>query len=67
VKLGDRAEEKTLRTRKRKGNERCQAENPPLATVNTHLAWRGKEVLEIKPGCSKDAVGTWEVVDERRW
>jgi hypothetical protein len=39
MKPGDRAEEKTLRTRKVESSERCQAENPPLATVNTHLAW----------------------------
>ena len=66
MKPGDRAEEKTLRTRKRKVANAARQRTRRLRRL-THIGPREGEVLEIKPGGSNDAVGTWEVVDERRW
>jgi hypothetical protein len=44
-------EDKTLETGERLDTERTTiTENPPLATVNTHLKV-AMEVSEIKPGC----------------
>jgi hypothetical protein len=66
MKPGDRAEEKTLRTRKRKVSNVARQRTRRLRR-STHI-WPGDgEVLGIKPGCSNDAVGTWEAVEERRW
>lgn len=59
---GNRAEDKTLKTRRRAIEGRSSTENPPLATVNTHLILDRSRSLDV----SKVAVGTWEVVDERR-
>jgi hypothetical protein len=45
--------------------EELPAENPPLATVNTHLNPESL-TFDIKPECSKIVIGTREVVDERQ-
>jgi hypothetical protein len=59
-------EDKTLATRKEQTKRRSfAAENPPLATVNTHLAPK-PEFICNKPGRSDITVRPWEVVDERR-
>jgi len=62
MKPGNRAEDKTLKTRKELKEGRSATENPPLATVNTHLIPDRNRSL----GSSTVAVGLWEVVDERR-
>lgn len=50
-KPGNRVEDKTLETGERLYKEKTTGtENPPLATVNTHLKVT-LEIYEIKPGC----------------
>jgi hypothetical protein len=43
------------------------AENPPLATVNTHLLPRPQDRGALELGGSTIVGGGWEAVDERRW
>jgi hypothetical protein len=63
MKPGNRAEDKTLRTRKEeKKEDRSSTENPPLATVNTHLIPDRSRSL----GSPIVVIGMWEVADERR-
>jgi hypothetical protein len=62
MKPGNRVEDKTLTTRKRGKEGRSSTENPPLATVNTHLIPDRYRSL----GSPTVVIGLWEVVDERR-
>jgi len=62
TKPGNRAEDKTLRTRNEGKEGRSSTENPPLATVNTHLIPDRSRSL----GSPIVVIGLWEVADERR-
>lgn len=57
MKPGDRVEDKTLRTGKGKGREGLWTENPPLATVNTHLARRDDRPEGPGPGVPMASLG----------
>jgi hypothetical protein len=61
MKLGNRVEDKTLPTGKEEsGTKGHITENPPLATVNTHLTLKSR--LRIGPGAlvaSAECGKTW--------
>jgi hypothetical protein len=60
-------EEKTPKNRKETESGRDQtAENPPLATVNTHLTRGTFARSEDKPVRLRSVDGTREAADERR-
>ncbi len=64
---GNSVEEKTPKNRKETESGRDQtAENPPLATVNTHLTRGTFARSEDKPVRLRSVDGTWEAADERR-
>ena len=62
MKPGNSVEDKTLRTGKGKVRESLWAENPPLATVNTHLSRRHDWPENPGPGVPIASLG-----DGRPW
>jgi len=60
MKPGNRVEDKTLATGKEQTEWSFMAENPPLATVNTHLTLKGRFRTDSgATGASPESGKTW--------